>query len=66
MGEITAKGSNAIISKTEKIFAIFITLLESTENFVHFERKDYIHSLHIYEVIDTDKCGYFNARELLF
>ena len=32
----------------------------------HFQKKDQIHSLNISEVIDSEKCGYFNARKLLF
>ena len=66
MEEITATGSNAIISQTEDIFCNSFAFLESTQNFIHFEQKGQLHSLYILEVIDTDKCGYFNARKLLF
>ena len=44
----------------------FIAFLRSSENFVHFEKKDQPHTLNISEVIDSEKCGYLNARKLLF
>ena len=44
----------------------FISLSESTQSFAHFEKKDQLHSLNILEVFDTNKCGYFNVRKLLF
>ena len=66
MGEITAKVWNSISSKTKKISGIFIGVLEFTENLADFEKKDQLRSLNISKVIDLDKCGYFNARKLLF
>ena len=33
---------------------------------MHFETKDQLHSLNILQVIDSEKCGYLNARKLLF
>ena len=33
----------------------FIACLESTQNSVHFEKKDQLHRLNISEVIDTEK-----------
>ena len=65
MREIPAKGSNAIISKTQTFSETFNTFLQSIQNFAHFEKKDLIHSLDLSEVIDPEKCGYFNARKLL-
>ena len=62
--EISATSSNAIISKT--FFQLFIEFLQSPQNFAHFEEKDQLHSLNILEVIDSDKCGYLNARKFLF
>ena len=56
-----------LLSQKQKTFsAIFIAFSESTEKISHFQKKDYLHSLNISEVIDPDKCGYFNARKLLF
>ena len=56
-----------LLSHKRRIFsAILFAFLESTQNFIHFEQKGQLHSLYILEVIDTDKCGYFNARKLLF
>ena len=66
MTEIPAKGSNVIIKKKENISSTFMAFLESTQNFTHFQRKDQLYSLNISEVIDSEKCGYFNARKLQF
>ena len=52
--------------KRRTISGIFIGVLESTKNLADFEKKDQLHSLNISKVIDLDKCGYFNARKLLF
>ena len=66
MGEINGIASNAIMPKTENIFSIFISFSAWTQNFSRFEEKDQLHSLNISEVIEPDKFGYFNFRELLF
>ena len=56
-----------LLSHKRSIFSpILFAFLESTQNFTHFEQKDRLHSFHVSEVIDTDKCGSFNARNLLF
>ena len=56
-----------LLSQKRKTFSeIFIAFLESTQNFPHFQEKDQVHSLNILEVIDPDKCDYFNAGKLLF
>ena len=56
-----------VLSQKLRTFsAIFITFLESKQNFAHSENKDQLHSLNILEVIDSDKCGYFSARQLPF
>ena len=45
-----------------KIFSeIFVAFFQSTQNFVHFEKEDQLHSLKIWEVIESEKCGYLNA-----
>ena len=51
--------------KPEIFFAIFIGFLKSTWIFEHFERKDELHHLNISEVVDTEECGFLNARKLL-
>ena len=57
----------AILSQKLKQFLhIILAFLQSPQNFVHFEKKDRLHSLNISEVIDPEKCGYFNARKFLF
>ena len=33
---------------------------------MHFEKKDQLYSLNISQVSDSWKCGYLNARKLLF
>ena len=56
-----------LLSEQAKKFSeIFIAILESIENFGHFETKDTIHSLNILDVIDLEKRGYLNAQKLLF
>ena len=35
-------------------------------NDAHFQKKDQLLSLNISEVIHSKKCGYLNARKLLF
>ena len=47
-------------------FGSFIGFLKFTWNFERFFKKDYVHSWKIFEVIDSKKCGYLNARKLLF
>ena len=55
-----------LLSKKPEIFSpIFIALLQSTEDFACFEKKDPLHSLNISAVVDPEKCGYFNARKLV-
>ena len=56
-----------LLSKKGKKFSrIFIGILESIQNFAHFEKKDQLHSFNISKVIDQKKCGYFNAQKPLF
>ena len=33
---------------------------------MHFENKDELHGLNLLEVTDSEKCGYLNARKVLF
>ena len=33
---------------------------------MHFEKKDQHYTFNILEVSDSEKCGYLNARKLLF
>ena len=53
-------------SKPKIFFASFITFLKFTENFEGFFKKDHVHSSIIFEVIESEKCGYLNARKVLF
>ena len=56
--EISATCLNAVISKTENIIETFFAFSQSAQNFVHFEKKNQLHSLNISEVIDSKKCGF--------
>ena len=53
-------------SKQKTFFQSFILLLKSASNFERFERKDDVHSSSILEVIESEICGYLNARKRLF
>ena len=56
-----------VLSQKRNAFSlIFIAFSKSTQNFALFEKKDQLHSLNILQVIDPDKCGYFNFRKLVF
>ena len=52
--------------KRQTFSRIFIPFFESTQSFVHFEEKDQLHTLNIWEAIESEKCGYLNAWKLLF
>ena len=60
------KVQTLLSQKWKKLSEIFIAFLEYTQNFPHFEKKYQLHNLNILEVINPEKCGYFNARKLLF
>ena len=54
------------LCQKSKVFSgIFIAFFKSPWNFEHFEKKDGLHSLNISELIDTEECGFSNARKLL-
>ena len=56
-----------ISSQKRKTFSLnSIAFLQATQNFVHFEKEDQLHSLNISEVIGPRKCGYFNTRKPIF
>ena len=56
-----------LLSQKRKTFSeIFLAFWQSTKKFVHFEKKDQLHSLNTSKVIDSEKCGYLNARKLFF
>ena len=55
-----------LLSQKHKMFSqIFIAFSQSIKNLPHFEKKDQLHSLNVWEVIDSQKSGYLNARKLL-
>ena len=64
--ELRQKIQTLLSQKRRKFCGMVIGVLESTQNFAHFEEKDQLHSLNISELIDPDKSGYFNGRKLLF
>ena len=54
------------VSKKGKIiFGIFIAFLKSALNFVYLEKQDQLDSLNSSEVIDSEKCSYFNLKKQL-
>ena len=77
---LTADHMNSPLSKDESLQQVQTPLspkgklfrqnplefFKSTSNFAPFERKDQFHSSNILEVIESKKCGYLNARRLLF
>ena len=65
--EKSAQHFQTILSQQSKKFSqILIAILLSTQNFLHFEKTDQLHSVNILEFIEPGKCGYFNGRKLLF
>ena len=55
------------LSQKQPTFSgLFNAFLQSTKNFANFEKKDQLQSLNISEVIESEKCGYLNARKHLF
>ena len=50
----------------QTFFELFIQLLKFTQNFVHFQKNDQVHSSNIYEVIESEQCGDLNAPKILF
>ena len=55
-----------LFNKPTTFSGICIAFLETTQNFAHFEKKYQLHSRNVLEVLDPDKCGYFNVTKLLF
>ena len=54
------------VKNGKRISGIFIAFLQYSQNFVHFENKDLLYSVNIWEVTGSEKCGYLNAWKLLF
>ena len=55
------------LSKKLKNFTgTFISFLEFTLNFKHFDKKNEPHSLSISKIIDPERRGYLNALKVLF
>ena len=55
-----------LAQKRKTVFQIFNEFSQSTQNLVHFEKKDQVYSLNISKVIDSEKCGYLNVQKLQF
>ena len=60
------QGQTLFCQKKKRFCQNFIACFQYTENSVHFQKKGQLHRLNISEVIDSEKCGYFNPRKLLF
>ena len=52
--------------KRKTFFQTFIPFFDDALNSVHFEKRDPIYKSNIWEVNDSGKCAYMNARKLLF
>ena len=63
-GKFRQQVQTLLCQQLKKCSRIFIAILQSTQNFPHFQRKDQFHSINILKFIDRDKCGYFNAQKL--
>ena len=55
-----------LCQKRRTFSAIFIAFFECRQSLPHLGKKDQLYNLNISEVLDLDKCDYFNARKLLF
>ena len=55
-----------LFQKPQTLSQTLIQFFQSTQNFTHFQNKNQVHSLNIYEVIECRKCGDFNDRKFLF
>ena len=64
--KLTQQVQTLLSQKRGTFSEIFITFSESTQSFAHFEKKDELHSLNNLEIIESEKYGYFSARECLF
>ena len=51
-----------LYENSKPFFERFIAILQSTQNFPHFEKKGQLYSLNSWEVIDSKKCVWLNAR----
>ena len=50
------------LSQNQKTFSgFFVAFLKCTCNLEHFQKKDEYPSLIIFEIIDTERCGYLNV-----
>ena len=56
----------SLTQKPETFCIIFMAFSESEQNSVYFEKKNQLNRSYISEVSDSEKCGYLNARKLLF
>ena len=52
--------------KSKTISQIFIAFSKYTWNVAYLEKKDQLDSSNIWEVIDSKKCAYLNAKKPLF
>ena len=55
-----------LCQKRRTFSAIFIAFFECRQSLPHLGKRDQLYNLNISEVLDLDKCDYFNARKLLF
>ena len=59
-------GQKLLSLKPKPFCRIFIPFLQSTQGFAHSEEKDQLNRLNIWEVIESEKRGYFSPLKLRF
>ena len=57
----TQQVQTLLSQKQKTVSQYFIAFLQSTRNSTFFEKKDQLPTLNISEVIDSEKCPYFNS-----
>ena len=64
--KLPQQAQTQLSSKPKSFSEIVTKFTKSTENIVHFGRKDQLHSFILSAVVDSELCGHLNARKLLF
>ena len=65
-GKFLLQVKTPLSQKGKRFFSIFIAFLQSAQNCGHLEKNFELYSLNSWEAIDFKKCGFLNARKLLF
>ena len=60
MQNLQQQFQTALSQKQKILSGFFIAFLKCTWNLEHFQKKHEYSSRIIYEIIDTERCGYLN------